>query len=58
MSPMCYLTERGATPLTGGTRSAEFKHKTASSKEEINREGFIFNVFKITKEINTLMVWT
>lgn len=58
MSPMCYLTGRGATPLTVGTRSAEFKDKTTSSKEEINREGFISEVFKITEEINMLMVWT
>lgn len=55
---MCYLTGRGATPLTVGTRSAEFKDKTTSSKEEINREGFISEVFKITEEINILMVWT
>lgn len=58
MSPMCYLTGRGATPLTGGPRNAEFKDKTTSSKEEIIIKVFISIVFKITEEINMLMIWT
>lgn len=58
MSPMCYLTGREATPRTDGTRSAKFKDKTTSSKKEIIREVFISVVFKITKEIIMLMLWT
>lgn len=55
---MCYLTGRGATPLTGGTGSAEFRDKTTRSKEEIIGEVLISIVFRITEEINMLMVWT
>lgn len=55
---LCLLIGTGAASLTDGTRSAVFKDKTTSSKEEISREVFISNVFQITEEINMLIVWT
>ena len=52
-----YLTEGGATTLTGGVRNAEFKDKATNSKE-IHREVFVSILFKITEERKVLMVWT
>lgn len=55
-SPTSYLTGKGATALAGGVRNAEFKDKATNSKEDIRREVFVSNLFKITEERTVLMV--